>query len=827
MVTRYVWNARMSRCDATNVLLLFCLLSFSAILVTGIHEDEQGLRDWILRFVGHVEHAALYPHSKSDQVYVTSAQGAVAALSLTNGTLLWRKVLSEPQACIAAAKGAVLVSSKRGVAHLLNVNSGAVEATFKLLLTTNSSVMHCAYFSGHQLKIAAADSENAYIFQIGKETEDEEIRPERMFPVGRDVRELRLGSNHMWVVRHSTADRYSLGGALEVKGVEATGGISPSPSGGAVAYADPRVTVIRDNNVSLAEEQTGTTSHCSGCSASVLIGSAGTFKGSVMAKPAEKGFIVKFPGNEVHVPSNGTVPAAPTILLAVSDTELGDWALVRASNGHLIAVFEEVGVRWERWEGLASLAATVFTRNTLANDRFGFSKDVVGVSTYGVVYIVPVVEMGREIRILADLTSLLLQNTGAVSMSSIKIEQLSLSGNSVVTLIVSCGKVAVSVALDLATNTVFNVSRHEDVLLVAPTFSLDRSLTVSGVAPQSPLHVFRVNATAGVVEGYFVSATSPTTSLWTVRIPYRIVAYASGVDSLRTTVVNHLRVFPSVKPEVQEVRRKFPTRNILAVAHYEPADDELPTLVITAIDTVTGSVLATMRHRNVEGRVHLLIAEHAVLYHYMDAEKMRHSLGVWEMFEDEVGAALLKDAGATLPQIATSFFQHKRTFSSRATRPPFVSGAVLGIQGGELAGMSLTTSFGAIARRSVLLLFESGRVASVELNRLLAGGQAPVDESGRQATHVFFPGTSLITYKYRVARPTLIAVEPTNLESSCHVLVSGMDLFYVRASSGKEFDLLNSDFNKSLLVALTLGLGFFSLVAHYFAARKMVNDLWG
>ncbi|SCU65917.1 PQQ-like domain/Protein of unknown function (DUF1620), putative [Trypanosoma equiperdum] len=810
------------------LLLKLCLICGLIVPIQAIHEDEQGLRDWILRFVGQVEGAALHPKLKLNNVYIRSAQGAVAALSLDSGELLWRKVFSEPRVCIGVTGGSVFVSSRSGAVHVLNAGTGAVETTFKLLLPAGADVESCKSITNSKARFAAFDGKNAHIFELDMNSDDEEVKTVGQFPIGEDVKGLRLSDAHLWVVRRLSADRYSLKGAVEITGVDAVGGIDVTSSAEAVAYSSHKVTLLRhgpqrETNGAVEQEVID----CSGCAASVMTNPAGVFQGYVIGQADPNGFMVKFPAKSIHVPLKGGTKGAPAILLAVQGDGDGAWALVRAPNDHLVVVRENGGVKWERWEGLSRLAAVVVLDSSSKEDRFGLSKEALGISTRGVVYMIPLAEMGSNMKVLVDVSKTVLEMTTAASVENIAFEKLEVSGADTATLFASFGVVKIRVILNVVTGAVVEATKHEDSLIVAPTFDVKRSLAVNGKIPHSKLHVFSLNMTTGTIKGYLASSSPSVTPLWTVQLPFPIIAVATGEDALRTSLVNNIRVFPNKSSGMEEVRRKFPTRNVLAVAYYEPVDDEMPTLVVTAVDVVTGSVLASMRHRNVEGPVHILIVEHAVLYHFMDVEKMRHSLGVWEMFETEVGPVLFKDTGATPPQVISSFFsRHKRVFSSRATWPPVVVGSVLGMHGGGVAKMSVTTSFGAIARKSLLFVFTSGRVASVGLNRLLAGGQVSLGDGAGQLTHVIIPSTAIVTHRYRAARPTLIATRPTNLESSCHVLVSGMDLFYVRTSSGKEFDLLNSDFNKTLLIALTCSFGVLSLVARYFAMRKGVRQLW-
>ncbi|RNF09398.1 hypothetical protein TraAM80_02195 [Trypanosoma rangeli] len=804
----------------TPLLLLIVFLCVVVQTSKAIHEDEQGLRDWILRFVGHVDHASYQPRLEPNYMYAASNLGAVAALSLSDGSLQWRRLFSEPQVCVTAGRHGVLVSSRTGTIYLLNAAAGDIETTFKLSLPAGATVESCAIVEG-SVRVAAMDKATAYLFQFWPATEDEVLMPSGSFSIGEDVHGLRISGNHIWALRPAGANRYSLTGDVEVADVEGdVYGGAVAVSGDAAVLSATKMTVVRNSG----EAETVA---CDGCEAGLLLGATGTFEGTVKTTTDKLGFTVTFPGSSVRIAYNFTPGHPPTVLLAIRDEEHGAQAILRTANGHLLAVSEKLGkLLWERTEGLAYLAATIIADNPIHEDHFSFNKVALAVSTYGVVYVIPVGEMGHNIRVLADISSVLVANTAARSMKSVRIEQLVLSGENVLSVIAASSVRRMSLALDVITGAVKELKVYENSLVVSPAFAITRSLELHGSVPSKDMYLFTSNVTSGLIEGYVVSATSKVLPLWTVRMPYPLVAYATGEDVLRTTTVNQLRVFPNKTSKTDEVRRKYPTRNVIVVAHYEPSEKELTTLVLTAIDSVTGSVLATVRHRNVEGPVHMVVVENAVLYYYMDMVKLRHCLGVWEMFEEEFGQVLRKDAGATIPQIIASFFRFKRTFSSRATRPPTVTVAVLGVYGGNLATMGVTTSFNGIAGKSIVLAFDSGRIATVELSKLLAGGQMPLDDNGKQLTHVFIPSTALASHKYRVAKPRLITTTPTNLESSCHVLVSGLDIFYVRTSSGKAFDLLNSDFNKNLLITLTCGFGVLTCAARYLVRRRALNLLW-
>lgn len=60
-----------------------------------ITQQQLGAVDWHRQFVGRVTHAVFAPANRP-RVYITSEAGALAALNLRNGSLLWRQVCPHP-----------------------------------------------------------------------------------------------------------------------------------------------------------------------------------------------------------------------------------------------------------------------------------------------------------------------------------------------------------------------------------------------------------------------------------------------------------------------------------------------------------------------------------------------------------------------------------------------------------------------------------------------------------------------------------------------------------------------------------------------------------
>ncbi|CAD2214777.1 hypothetical protein AGDE_03616 [Angomonas deanei] len=505
------------------------------------------------------------------------------------------------------------------------------------------------------------------------------------------------------------------------------------------------------------------------------------------------------------------------------------YALVKGGNLHLYLLSTEKLI-WERKEGLSNPSAVVIVDPLKDADHFHFNMHVLAVSRSGVLYSIPLQDMGASVKVISDFSAEIPKVTGGVPVLLHHFEHIALKDE--VAYITSTydnngKKLFCTTKVNLKTNELTGFETFPDALAVSPTHSISNQLEVFGEKLEE-MYFYVVDEKSGDVKGFKVVGDKAEPA-WTVKLRHPIVSHAKGTHE-RSHFVNSLHVFPNRTGEepVEEVRHRYPTHNVIALTHYEVLEGELPALVVTAIDAITGSVLGTVRHKSVEGDVRIVVVENNIVYYFMDAEKMRYLIGVWELFEEETGGIVRKSTGASPPQVIASFFSNNdRTYSSKTLKPPVIVPSTLGVQGGPLAAMGVTTSVNGIARKNIVLVFESGRVALVELRFLLSGGQMPFPtDKDRQITHVIIPSILLASHRYRLASPTGVVSEPTHLESSCHLVVSGLDLFYVRASSGKPFDLLNPDFNKSLLISLVCGFAFLSFVARYFVTRAKVNSKW-
>lgn len=808
--------------------LIVGMLLLGCVTTSAIHEDEQGSRDWIMHLVGNVQDAAVQVAVNPQLIYVASEDGAVAAIDVGAAgalNLTWRLTSTATPLCVAAAFQAVLTVNNAGVVTVLDPTTGSIEVTYALQTVSSTLQAAACTIDGSNAVVVTYDGAELKRFAFSLASEDETIPVAASATLTADISKMYVAGKTL--VLNSADDSAEVRNAETLQTERTVAGMATSIA------ADGHFTT-RDSAAlhSFPREGDAVDIPCADCGIAVVVDTeAGTSTGVVRVETDAGTMRITYPSSIVVIPNIGSSSTAYP--LAAFNTEDDDVVVLIKTGAHnLLLVSAKTGVVWRRYEGLANVAATAIVEPMAELDHFHFNKDVLLASRFGALYSIPLLSMGTQVRLITDFSKELVTALKASSIAQVQVRGLAVRdhGNTAVVFAVH-GTTNAYVVVDLVESAIKEVFTSENAILSTPLLEVGADLSVKGSLPRSIIYTYVSHGASGLIEGYSVGEKTGARASWVLKMPSSIVAHASGSEPpRRTDIVNNMHVFPNItgKEAVEEVRHTYPMRNVIAVAHYEPSEEELSTLVITALDVVTGSILATTRHANVEGEVKMVIVEHSIVYYFLDAKKMRYCFGVWELFEDENAPVVTKSAGATIPQIIASFFVNtKREFSSRVARPPIVAVSTLGAFGGPLADMSVTTSYNAIARKSLVLAFKTGRVVVVEVMRLLAGGQMPMpDIKDRQISHVILPSLLFASHKYRLALPQKITTEPTGLESSCHVVVSGLDLFYVRSSSGKPFDLLNSDFNKPLLVALVCGFAALSIITRYFVNRKAINAAW-
>jgi hypothetical protein len=850
------------------LLAAFVAATVAIAAVNGIlHEDEIGKRDWRLAGVGRVEQAAIINTPTTKQVLVSTKEGVVAALAtLDKGTIRWRHLLGEPQVCLSANAKSTLVMSKRGVGHVFHTVTGALVTTFSVNLD-GSTLADCYLDSARgkgQAHVAAfSGSKVVYeAFSLNDDALDLETRPVELTNVietSSAVTAVKLaGDVNIWIERNGTGvDVFALQGdkKKQLTKTDTMGYLGQtSPSGDALlsfykgettpkhseAGRLVRIMSADDGVVKSKDEKKGTS--CQACRTGLSVmetaaskeGAGASTTGDVVLtiRESEESFFLHVASKRFTVPYRGHFP--PTVIVA-RQTDKKAEVVLRTTNNHIIfvtaALDDEVAtVAWERFEGITTPAQVKIVRlgdkvltGTQDDDHFGFNVDAIVLSTYGTIYRVPVANSGANVLVVADVAATLRKVLDTTHTCGAQYKDLVISDDGIATIVVQYGAETVLVKVELSTGIIVStVGPVVSAALQTPHFILDADFKLAeGTQSAAAQYFYKVDQKTGKLSGIKLPAGSSTAiPTWEVSLG-SIVSVASPKDKLTVLTTEYLRVFPNTT-KVNEVRRKYPTQNIVAVATQNTEDDVITVFII---DTITGSILASTQHQEARGPVQMIIVEHVVVYHFLNTDRMRYALGVLELFERE--EVIVSDATTASPaQAVASFFVVQKTFSSLTARPPVVASMVLAFPGGALSALGVTTSYLGINRKQLLFALANGHVHAVDLRAVCFGGQVNPQKPEEVFQHVMLPSINIISHVMEVAQPRLIASTPTELESSAHVVVAGLDLFYTRVSAGKAYDMVNEDFNHTGLMLVCGVMGVLSIVTRYLAGRKALKNNW-
>jgi hypothetical protein len=244
---------------------------------------------------------------------------------------------------------------------------------------------------------------------------------------------------------------------------------------------------------------------------------------------------------------------------------------------------------------------------------------------------------------------------------------------------------------------------------------------------------------------------------------------------------------------------------------------------VYVIDTVSGRTLHRVTHEHGDEPVHLVQTENWVVYTYWNSKAKRTELGsmvLYEGFVDKYGLSPW-----TRPEIADEF-------SSHAAPTPIVLHKTFVFPTAVRAMASSMTLHG-ITSKHLLFGLASDQVYSLD-RRLVdprRPAKAPTPEEQAEGLMQFDPNLPLapnnvISYNKTVARLGLVTAAPAKFESISLVMAAGLDLFLVRSTPSRSFDLLASDFNYPLLMLLMIALICATMATWSFASNKKLRANW-
>ncbi|XP_059616170.1 ER membrane protein complex subunit 1 isoform X2 [Phlebotomus argentipes] len=320
--------------------------------------------------------------------------------------------------------------------------------------------------------------------------------------------------------------------------------------------------------------------------------------------------------------------------------------------------------------------------------------------------------------------------------------------------------------------------------------------------------------TEGIVKGYHVEADKKDVTaklIWKVDLSGASNSHVIDVAGKNPTERVHSqgRVLSD-----RSVLYKYVNPNLVAVATFGLDSIHKYVINVHLIDVVSGSIVITLTHRRARGPLHMVHSENWLVYSYYNDKVRRTEITTIELYEGKIQA-------------------NSTVWSSLSNPPiPMIERQSYIIPANVFAMKETITEKG-ITNKDVLIGLSTGAI--VEMPWALLDPRRPVTTTQNQAREegvipyipeLPLPSESVINYNQSIARIRGIYTAPSGLESTCLVIVHGLDMFVTRVAPSKTFDLLKEDFDYFLISIVLLGLTVASYVVKHLASRKAVKQAW-
>jgi len=243
------------------------------------------------------------------------------------------------------------------------------------------------------------------------------------------------------------------------------------------------------------------------------------------------------------------------------------------------------------------------------------------------------------------------------------------------------------------------------------------------------------------------------------------------------------------------------------------------------VDGITGRIMQRVTHKSAQGPVHAVAFEHFVVYTFWSRANKRTEISSITLYEGAMGKFDLnpwkyKTNGTTFSSMD---LEQEDVIALQQTY--FLSRSV--------AALGVTSSRLGITEKRLIVGLKSGSVNALDsrfLDPRRPLGKATPQEM-QEGLISYIPEIpmmppSTFSYNLTIERISGIYTTPTKLESTCLVLVTGIDMFYSRLQPSMGFDLLAEDFNSALLVTLTLGLCIAVILLFRAVRRNQLTTAW-
>ncbi|KAF4324279.1 hypothetical protein BBO99_00000209 [Phytophthora kernoviae] len=257
----------------------------------------------------------------------------------------------------------------------------------------------------------------------------------------------------------------------------------------------------------------------------------------------------------------------------------------------------------------------------------------------------------------------------------------------------------------------------------------------------------------------------------------------------------------------------------------ESSSESSSVLHVSLLDAVAGRIIHRAHHAHATGPVRMVQSENWLVYSFWNSKEKRTEMVSLSLFDGAVGMHSLN------PWKRPSWTSSRSAFDAKA---PFVLQKSF-IYPTKITSLGVTVTSHGITPQSVLVGMETGQI--FKLVRNFIDPRQPekplTPEEQAEGLMMYSPlvpvynrPQAMLTYNQTVENLNSISTAPTELESTTLVFAHGLDMYYVRMTPAKSFDLLPSDFNHNMLILLCLAFLVATFVTKALAQRKSLQAAW-
>ena len=287
----------------------------------------------------------------------------------------------------------------------------------------------------------------------------------------------------------------------------------------------------------------------------------------------------------------------------------------------------------------------------------------------------------------------------------------------------------------------------------------------------------------------------------------------------------------------RNVLHKYINRNLLAVGIEHAGDGEFEesSVQVMLVDTISGKILHSTRHREAKGPLSFVMGENWLVWHYWSPKSLTYQMAVAELF---VNTTISDDPLRLLLGGAPDYSLRENQFDGYSHPPPHVLSQGYAFSA-PVNTLAVTQTIAGITPKFVLVATTAGQLVLLDKRFLdprrpiVPGGPQKMSAADREEGLVPYGPSlggisplSVVSHRHTVARPRSIVCGTTLLESTTLAIVHGVDLFMTRVAPAREFDRLNEDFNYPALVGAIILLVAATFATEWYSQRKDLARAW-